>query len=283
MFFPLHDRNPTTRTPIVTYAIVAFNVVAFLWMFRLSPLALEELYYDRGFVPARIAQLVDGRQIEVTLENAPLDPQPNEPQPNEPQPNEPQPNEPQTKELPALPQQILLSLLTCMFLHGGPIHLIGNMWFLWLFGNNVEDRLGHAVFLAFYLVGGLLASACHWVVQPGSTTPVIGASGAVAVMLGAYAVTWPWARVKTLVFLVVFVTIIDLPALLLLGLWFAAQIWGGTRDLIPGEASGVAWWAHIGGFVVGLLLMPLLGAVIGAAHQQQADADDITRRLDAFE
>lgn len=273
MLFPLHDRNPTTRTPIVTYAIVAFNVVAFIWLIRL-PLKDRQLeYYGRGFVPARIAQLVDGKPIEVDLEEEAI----------QPVRGEVVMVRQERLELKAVPQQILLSLVTCMFMHGGWIHLIGNMWFLWVFGNNVEDRLGHAVFLAFYLVGGLLASACHWVIEPASTTPVIGASGAVAVMLGAYAITWPWARVKTLVFLFVIITIIDLPALLLLGLWFAAQIWGGTRDLIPGNASGVAWWAHIGGFVVGLLLMPLLGAVIGAAQEQQADADDVMRRLDGFE
>jgi len=273
MLFPLHDRNPTTRTPIVTYAIVAFNVVAFLWLIRLPMRDRQLEYYSRGFVPARLAQLADGKPIEVDLnEGGRLQVDGNVVLAGQ-----------ERLELKPEPQQILLSLVTCMFLHGGWLHLIGNMWFLWVFGNNVEDRLGHATFLLFYVIGGFLASACHWIVEPGSVTPVIGASGAVAAMLGAYAITWPWARVKTLVFLFVFITIIDLPALLLLGLWFAAQIWGGTQNLMPGAASGVAWWAHIGGFVAGLILMPVLGAVIGAVQPEKADEEDVMRRLDGFQ
>jgi len=277
MLFPLHDHNPTTRTPIVTYAIVAVNVVAFLWLIRLPALEKEKIYYEQGFVPARIAQLVDHKPIQVELEHQPVEVQPAGEAGQAAE-------APEAKLFPlnAVPGQIFLSLLTCMFMHGGWLHLIGNMWFLWVFGNNVEDRLGHATYLLFYLIGGLLASACHWIIEPGSTTPVIGASGAVAAMLGAYAITWPWARVKTLVFLFVIITIIDLPALLLLGLWFGAQIWGGAQALGPGQPSGVAWWAHIGGFLAGLLLMPLLGALIGAAQQRHDGEDDVMRRLEAF-
>src|SRR3989337_1493039 len=105
-----------------------------------------------------------------------------------------------------------------MFMHGGWIHLITNMWMLWIFGNNIEDRLGHLLFVAFYLVGGLLATFCHWVTDPNSTMPVVGASGAVAAVLGGYAVTYPTAKVRTLIFLV-FIMVVDLPALVVLGLW----------------------------------------------------------------
>ena len=151
----------------------------------------------------------------------------------------------------------LKGLLGYMWLHGGFFHLLGNMWFLWIFGNNVEDRLGGGLYLTIYLLGGVLASGCHWMFQQGSPVPVIGASGAVAAILGAYAVTWPWARVHTLVFLFFFVTIIDLPALLVLGVWFIGQLLSGLGQG-QGEAAGVAWWAHIGGFLAGMLLMPLL-------------------------
>jgi membrane associated rhomboid family serine protease len=139
---------------------------------------------------------------------------------------------------------------------------------LWLFGNNVEDRLGHVLFFCFYLLGGLLATACHWAYDPASTTPVIGASGAVSAVLGAYAVTWPHARVKTVVFLIVFVTVIEFPALLVLGFWFVTQLIEAAGLLrlpmrggaVIAEPASVAWWAHVGGFVAGLVLMPLLSA-----------------------
>jgi membrane associated rhomboid family serine protease len=132
----------------------------------------------------------------------------------------------------------------------------------------VEDRLGHFVFLCFYLLGGLIATACHWAYDPHSAMPVIGASGAVSAVLGAYIVTWPHARIKTLVFLLLFISIIELPAVFVLGFWFLTQL-AEAIGLIPmlmrggakvAEPSSVAWWAHIGGFAAGLLLMPLLSA-----------------------
>jgi membrane associated rhomboid family serine protease len=148
-----------------------------------------------------------------------------------------------------------------MFLHGSWWHLISNMWMMWVFGNNIEDRLGHGIFVMFYLLGGLIAIVCQYFVDPGSTTPVIGASGAVAAVLGGYAVTFPAARVRTLVFLLI-VMIVDLPALAVLGAWFVLQLvsalhlFGGALD------SPVAFWAHIGGFVAGIAMMPIMS--IGA-------------------
>ena len=146
-------------------------------------------------------------------------------------------------------RQIWLSLLTCMFLHGSWLHVLGNMWFLWLFGDNVEDRLGRLPYLVLYFSAGLVASLCHWAVEPMSTTPVIGASGAIAGVLGAFAVTWPWARVSTLIFLVIFVTVVEVPALVVLGAWFLLQVWAGQESLRRPNAGGVAWWAHVGGFL----------------------------------
>jgi membrane associated rhomboid family serine protease len=254
---PIHDNNPTVRVPFVTVGLIVINVAALFWLGGLNFQRQEQAVLRFGFIPARIAQLSNPNLVvNVKLEGAMADPR------------NPNMAFPRVAKLPANSEQIYLSLLTTMFLHGGWMHLIGNMWFLWLFGNNVEDRLGHVLFLCFYLLGGLVATACHWAYDPASTTPVIGASGAVSAVLGAYAVTWPHARVKTLVFLVVFVTIIELPALLVLGFWFLMQLveavgllrFGMRGGAVIAEPASVAWWAHVGGFVAGLLLMPLLGA-----------------------
>jgi membrane associated rhomboid family serine protease len=132
------------------------------------------------------------------------------------------------------------------------------MWFLWIFGNNVEDRLGHSLYAAFYLGGGVLANLCHWWSDPQSEVPVIGASGAVATVLGAYAVTWPWAHIRCLVVLVIFITVVQLPALAVLGFWFLTQVLEASRQVKIGLQGGVAFWAHIGGFLAGMVLMPLV-------------------------
>jgi membrane associated rhomboid family serine protease len=152
-----------------------------------------------------------------------------------------------------------------MFLHGSLLHLLGNLWFLYLFGNNVEDRLGPGRFLFLYLLGGVSASLSHWLADPGSQVPVIGASGAVAAILGAYTVTWPWARVYTLVFLFIFVTVIEVPALLVNGIWFLGQIFAGEQA--RGGSGGVAWWAHVGGFLTGAALMFVLNSFRHADKQ----------------
>lgn len=258
MFFPIHDNNPTTRTPFVTVGLIVVNVVAFLYFLQLRLPQQEELVIKRGFIPARIQQLSNPNLVvELKLQQVVQAPFINQPM-----------IVPKIVRLPADPPAIYASLFTTMFLHGGWLHLIFNMWFLWLFGNNVEDRLGHVIFGLFYLLGGLLASACHWAYDPQSTTPVIGASGAVSAVLGAYVVTWPHARVKTLIFLIFFITIIELPALWVLGFWFVTQLVEAV-GLLPlfmrggaklAEPASVAWWAHVGGFGAGLLLMPLLSA-----------------------
>jgi len=148
-----------------------------------------------------------------------------------------------------------LTVLTSMFMHGGFLHIIGNMLFLWIFGNNVEDSMGRPRFLAFYLLGGLAALALQVAVSPGSTAPTIGASGAIAGVLGGYVLLFPRARVLTLVFIIFFVTFLELPALLVLGFWFLQQLYFGTQDLSNPIGGGVAYFAHIGGFAFGLALI----------------------------
>ena len=152
-----------------------------------------------------------------------------------------------------------LTLLTSMFMHGGLLHIAGNMLFLWIFGNNIEDAMGRIKFILFYLGGGLAATLVQTVIDTNSTVPSIGASGAVAAVLGAYALLYPRARVVTLVVIIIFVTLIELPALLVLGLWFLLQLYYGSAELAqPLGGGGVAYWAHIGGFVFGLALVKLL-------------------------
>jgi hypothetical protein len=147
-----------------------------------------------------------------------------------------------------------------MFLHGGWFHLIGNMWFLWVFGDNVEDALGHVGYVAFYFVCGAAATLGQAVAAPDSTVPMVGASGAIAGVLGAYLVWFPWSRVKTLLFLGIFVTVTELPAPLFLVLWFVVQFFSGTLALASAGAAagGVAWFAHVGGFVAGATLAAVL-------------------------
>ncbi|MFL5895478.1 MAG: rhomboid family intramembrane serine protease [Thermoleophilaceae bacterium] len=148
----------------------------------------------------------------------------------------------------------LLTILFAMFMHGGLLHLGGNMLFLWIFGNNVEDSMGRPRFAAFYLLGGLAATAAQVLVDPSSTTPTLGASGAIAAVLGGYALLYPRARVTTLVFIIIFVTVIELPALIVLGVWFLLQLLDASSQPLGG-GGGVAYFAHIGGFLFGLLMI----------------------------
>jgi membrane associated rhomboid family serine protease len=152
---------------------------------------------------------------------------------------------------------VVLSFLTSMFLHGGFMHIIGNMLYLWIFGNNVEDSMGRGRFLVFYLITGITASAAQVLASPNSRLPSIGASGAIAGVLGAYIVLFPNARVQTLIFLGYFARMAQLPALLVLGFWFVLQLFNGLLAFGMTQLGGVAWFAHIGGFVAGLLLVRL--------------------------
>ena len=152
----------------------------------------------------------------------------------------------------------LATLVTSMLLHGGWAHLVGNMWYLWIFGDNIEDHLGHTRFLLFYLGGGVIAALTQFAIDPTATIPTVGASGAIAAVLGAYAVTFPRARVVTLLPLMLFWPIVRLPALVVLGLWFVFHFFTGALALAWAAGGGVAWWAHVGGFLFGVLAIRLI-------------------------
>jgi rhomboid family protein len=247
MIFPFADNVPRRRSPVVTYLVVLLNFTIFISGVMVSPLEREWRGYQYGFIPARIGLVAQHQPLNVELQAKVRDPV-----------NRTVVLVRDERVLQPEPFSVAMTLFTTMFMHGGWLHLITNMWFLWIFGDNVEDRLGHVPFACFYLAGGLLATLCNWWNDPSSQVPVVGASGAIAAVLGAYMVTWPWARIRSLVFLFVFFTIIELPALLVLGLWFVTQVIEARGDVDLGMGGGVAWWAHIGGFLAGALLMPLV-------------------------
>jgi len=161
------------------------------------------------------------------------------------------------KEFGLVPAEFALSsLVTSIFLHGGWLHVVGNMWYLWIFGDNVEDRMGHLRYLAFYLICGIAAGLGHVVIGPDSYLPTIGASGAIAGVMGAYFVLYPRSRILTLIPIIVFIQIIEIPAVFFLAFWFIMQLFSGVGSLAgPNQAGGVAFWAHIAGFVAGLALV----------------------------
>jgi len=244
--FPLYDLNPHRRFPWFTLLLIAANTMVMVWMSSLTPNEANQVAFANGFIPKRVTELSHGRPMLASI-------------PRVDRWGQEIPGEPPIKvRLSGKPGAVYVTLLTTMFLHGGWLHLVSNMWMLWIFGNNVEDRLGHLMYVCFYLVGGLIASLTHWVIDPSSDMPVIGASGAVAAVLGGYAVTYPWAKVRTLIF-VGLIFIVDVPALVWLGIWFVMQ------NLVPGILSlqgmneeHIAFFAHIGGFVAGMILMPFL-------------------------
>lgn len=226
---PIRDDTPSTRTPIVTYAVIGICVAVFL--VQQSQTVLDEpfsgLAEEFAMVPARVmgAELplrvtLDGRLIGQIGPAAVPD---------------------------------WLTLLTCTFLHGGWLHLIGNLWILWIFGDNVEERLGRVGYVFFYLGCGAAASLTHLLSQPDSPIPTVGASGAIAGVMGAYLLLHPHAKVLTLVPLGFLLQMVVLPAWVFLGIWFVLQLFSGTFD--RGGAAGVAWWAHIGGFAVGAAIV----------------------------
>jgi membrane associated rhomboid family serine protease len=216
--FPISDDNPRIGTPYVTWSVIGACVLVFFWQVSLGASGGEIAIYEFGMIPARL------------LGAAALDP-----------------------ELTAVPAWS--TVFTSMFMHGGWLHLGFNMLFLWIFGDNVEDCMGHARYLIFYLVCGVAAALAQAFVSPGSTIPMVGASGAISGVLGAYLLLHPRATVRTVIFLGIFVTMMHLPALIVLGLWFLMQLVSAAFSN-SGEA-GVAFWAHVGGFVAGMALVPL--------------------------
>ena len=204
--FPIRDHNPSTRTPVVTYALVAANILVFLWQLQFmdSDRNLMRFWEGLALVPAEIMHGLN-----------------------------------------------LQTLITSQFLHAGFGHIFGNMLFLWIFGDNLEDQMGHFGFLVFYLACGLAAAAAQILPDPYSLVPMVGASGAIAGVMGGYLLLFPRARVDVLIILVVIFRVIPVPAWLMLGIWFALQVFGSLGDM---GAGGVAYWAHAGGFAAGTVL-----------------------------
>ena len=215
--FPLYDQNPTRIFPVVTITFIAANILAFLYQLSLGSNG-SFLVASYGMVPYELTHF---RDIHPKI---------------------------------GLPIQV--TVFTSMFLHGGFIHVGGNMLYLWIFGNNIEDALGHTRFIVFYLVCGILASLTQTFTEPDSRIPMIGASGAISGILGAYLILYPKAKVMTLIIFFFFIRLVPIPAVVVLGFWILLQVLNGTQTA-PGE-GGVAYFAHIGGFVAGLILILIL-------------------------
>lgn len=263
MLFPLFDLNPHKRFPLVTLLIIALNIAVTVWSSTQSEIEQGKIALQYGFVPARLSNVGNGRAIPARV--MVINDLNGRPVPRV------------IGNLSTAPSAVYATFLTTMFLHGGWGHLLMNMWMLWVFGNNIEDRLGHFVYILFYLLGGVLATLAFWVSDPEGLMPVVGASGAVAAVLGGYAVTYPHAKVRTLIFFILF-TIIDIPALVLLGIWFALQVASGLMGLWGVALEPVAFWAHIGGFVSGMILVPLLS--LGASppgRDWRKESDELFR------
>jgi len=240
--FPLKDNIPTDRFPVVTVALIVANVLMYLFFQKAigSPWLNtpdEANVIDYGAIPYEFTH--PGDHCEAVEQGIACEGMPGVQGTADPQP------------------ATWLTALTSMFMHGSLLHLGGNMLFLWIFGNNVEDSMGPVKFLVFYLLGGLAADAAQILIDTGSTVPTLGASGAVAGVLGGYLLLFPRARVVTFVFIIFFFTILELPAILFLGIWILQQGLFAYFDLVQptGEGGGVAYFAHIGGFVLGLALV----------------------------
>ena len=228
--FPYRDENETQRPAIVTAAIIILNVL--VWIFVQgagSTLSVARYVCELGLIPGELTlSLPVGTRF------------------------------PMGDRLACLtdPGRQVFHLFTSMFLHGSWMHLLGNMWFLWLFGNNIEDSMGHLRFIVFYLLCGLAAAMGQVVTNPSSVVPMVGASGAISGVMGAYLVLFPNVRVYALVPIVIFITSVALPAWVMLGYWFLIQFVSGLLTS-AGEVGGVAFWAHVGGFVAGVVLIKL--------------------------
>src|SRR6266481_9685018 len=218
---PFRDNIPSRTFPLINISIIVTNVLVFFYELSLGGRGLDRLITHYGVVPAAV---LAWPRSDLAL------------------------------------GAVVIPFFTSMFLPGGWLHLIGNMWYLWIFGDNVEDRLGHFSYLIFYLLCGVGAGIAHTVLNAGTTVPSVGASGAIAGVLGAYVVSYPFARVLTLVPIFIFLQVIEIPALVVLGFWFIMQFFSGTAALTTStnaSSGGVAWWAHVGGFVIGIILVGL--------------------------
>ncbi len=216
---PLKDENPSKTIPFVNVFLILTNITAFIYLKYFLNGEPQQVFSQLGFIPYEFSHLKDIRPTNLV----------------------------------PLP----LSLFTSMFIHGGWIHLMSNMLYLWIFGDNIEDRLGHIRYILFYLMCGILATLVYGFVNMNSRIPTVGASGAIAGVLGAYLLLFPAARIKTLFILFIFAKIIRLPALVVLGFWIIVQILSGFTEYRMQDTGGIAWFAHIGGFISGLMLVKL--------------------------
>lgn len=221
---PLKDTTPRRSFPFVTLLLIAVNVAVFIHQVLLPPHAQEIFIRTYAFNPRTVQLALQGHRHNL--------------------------------------QQSLIPLFTSMFLHGGFMHILGNMWFLWIFGGNVEDRMGSAVYLLFYLICGLGSGITQLIFSWGSNVPSLGASGAISGVLGAYILFFPSSRILTLIPLFIIWFTARIPAFVFIGLWFVVQFLSGVGSISSPNAEnagGVAWWAHVGGFVLGLLLARGMG------------------------
>jgi membrane associated rhomboid family serine protease len=217
---PLRDDIPRVHTPYAVILVILANVAMQMFLGNLHPYAQEQLYYLFGVVPARYLF-------------------------------------PDWAAFAGFPATGVTPFFTYMFLHGGWWHLIMNMWMLWIFADNIEDVMGPGRFLAFYLLCGLAALALHMFFNMTATTPIIGASGAVAGVMGAYVLLYPRGKVLTFIPIIIIPYFINIPAWLFLGFWFLSQIFSGLFEQMGAPVQGIAWWAHVGGFVAGMVLVRL--------------------------
>jgi membrane associated rhomboid family serine protease len=232
---PIQDTIRGRNPPLAVYTLIAVNVAVFGLELSLPHEDLERLFYLFGIVPARYTH-------------------------------------PRWAAWVGLPVDDYWPFLTYMFLHGGWTHIIGNMWTLWIFGDNVEDRMGPLQFLLFYLLCGVVAGVIHWFTNPHSAVPTVGASGAIAGVLGAYFVLFPYSRVVVMMPIVFVPLFFELPAVTYLLFWALSQVYSGTLALAgPDNVGSVAWWAHVGGFAAGLILHPLFVRPRRAMRRLQAD------------
>ena len=279
---PLKDNNPTARFPVITVALIVINVAVFIWQLNFPKDekleqagfgSIDQSSLEYGAIPYRISH-ADNRDCAVgavaqaqgqfaagvvcpgtrDYDEAVAIGQQN----------------PDARPITINEGAWWVTLFTSMFMHGGFLHIAGNMLFLWVFGNNIEDRLGRVKFLLFYLLAGLIAVYTQALIDPGSTAPTIGASGAIAGVLGAYAWLFPRARVLTLIFIIFFVTVVEIPALILLALWFILQFVPalGQVAVSSGGGQGVAYFAHVGGFVFG---SAVAGAMLYATRRRRIE------------
>ncbi len=234
MFFPYKDDNPRILIPYVTYSIIILNVLIFFYQFGLDLFAEQEFTLKFGLIPATFSdvspsQIVNNYSYRISQAIG------------------------RPVTLNVTPGSPWLTMFTSMFLHGGFAHIIGNMWFLWIFGDNVESAFGHKRFAIFYLLSGLGAAFAQVFINVSSMIPMIGASGAIAGVLGAYMLRFPRARVHVFIFLFIIITTIQTPAFVVIGIWFLIQLTSGIGSLGPDTTGGVAWFAHIGGFITGII------------------------------